>query len=123
MPRQSELLIDLTHQIGYAETMELLRAWGGRRLRVPQTMEPEHPIALQIGFCAAGQLSYWYGGTRLELPAERNALLEVRNSNILRDLDKGVSVRSVADRYGMTPRHVRKIRASRPAEGGTITPS
>ncbi len=89
MPRKSELLDELTTQIGYGETIELVRGWGGRRLHVPKDLDATHPIALTVGLVAARQLSYYYGGTELELPAERNALTEVRNNSILRDLDSG----------------------------------
>lgn len=111
MPRTSELLNDLTTQIGYGETIELLRAWGGRRLSVPKEMPEDHPIALTIGLGPAQLLASYYGGANsIELPAERNALMQVRNDAIIRDLTAGVPTRSCAIRYGVTPRHVRHIR-------------
>lgn len=106
---KNDILLDLSGQVGYAETIELLRAWGGRRLWVPKEAPPDHPIALAIGPAAAGQLAYYYGGTMLELPAERNHLIRVRNDCIFQDL-KAEPVRTVAMRYGLTPRHVRYIR-------------
>lgn len=133
-PEKTDLLLDLSDQIGYSETIELIRAWGGRRLWVPKEMPADHPIALAIGSTAAGQLSYYYGGTMLELPAERNHLIRVRNDCILRDL-KADGTRTVAIRYGLTPRHVRYIRQQEEARlarlcrrasdraGGDIPPS
>lgn len=109
MPRKSELLDELTTRIGYGETIELLRGWGGRRLQIPKEVTGDHPIALSVGLAAAQQLAYWYGGTELELPAERNAMIETRNACVLRDLDhEATSV--VAIRYGLSRRHVRYIR-------------
>lgn len=113
MPRKSQLLADLTSQIGYEGTIELLRAWGGRRLQIPVEMTATHPIALRLGLSTAGQISYWYGGQQLDLPAERNALIDVRNDRIIGDLERGHSVKACAIRYGVTPRHIRKIRAQR----------
>lgn len=133
-PAKNDLLLDLSSQIGYQETIELLRAWGGRRLWVPKAMAPDHPIALAIGVTAAGQLAYFYGGTMLELPAERNHLIRIRNECIFRDL-KADPVRTVAIRYGLTPRHVRYIRQQEEARleklgrrasdrpGGDVPPS
>lgn len=126
MPRKSELLDDLTTQIGYSETIQLVRAWGGRRLRVPKEPDANHPIALTIGLVAARQLALYHGGAELELPAERNAIMEVRNNAILRDLDNGHSTRACALRYGLTPRHVRYINnrhRARLQQGGDVTPS
>lgn len=127
MPRKSELLDEMTSQIGYGETIELVRGWGGRRLRVPPDIKADHPIALKIGFVAARQLSHYYGGTELELPAERNALTEVRNRSIVRDLDNGRSPRDCAIRYGLSPRHVRyiwnQVKRQHEARGGDVPPS
>lgn len=74
------------------------------------SMCESHPIALSIGLEAGEQLCQFYGGTEIELPAERNALVSVRNKAILKDLGGGVSVRRCGLRYGVTPRMVRYIR-------------
>ena len=117
MPKKSELLDELTERVGFNGTIELLRAWGGRRLRVPKEIPADHPIAFAVGFEPAKKIAYFYGGTDLELPAERNALIQVRNDSILSDLAAGESVRSVAELYGLSPRMVRYIQgAAQPSE-------
>ena len=110
MRHKSKLIEELTQQIGFAETIELLRGWGGRRLRVPKTIDEDHPITYSIGLAAALKLARYYGGTELDLPAERNALMGVRNAALVRDMRKGVPTRECARRYGLTPRHARYIR-------------
>jgi len=115
MPRQSELLNDLTQFIGYQPAIILVRGWGGRRLRVPANVDERHPIALAIGLEPAERLAAFYGGTELELPAERNALLEMRNRQIVSECETE-STRAVARRYGLTARHVRYIKAQAEAQ-------
>lgn len=119
MPRQSALLTELTETIGYGPTIELVRAWGGRRLSVPASIEEDHPIALALGAEPADRLATFCGGTRLEIPVERNALLELRNDKITQELAQGETTRAVAERYGLTARHVRHIRdqMAKQAEG------
>lgn len=114
MPRKSQLLEDLNELIGYAATLDLLRAWGGRRLFVPTALDPtpgkEHPIVLTIGWEAASRLVSMYGAQALDLPAERNSMIELRNSRIVADLEH-MSCHEVARKYGVSPRHARYIRA------------
>lgn len=111
MPRLSRLLTELTERLGYGPAIELVRGWGGRRLTVPASMPETHPIALTIGLGPAERLAQWYGGSVLELPVERNALLDMRNARIRQEIEAGEATRAVARRYGLTARHVRHIRA------------
>lgn len=110
MPRQSAIVTELIEFVGYPAAIELVRRWGGRRLRVPNHVHDDHPITLAIGLEPAERLATFYGSTELELPAERNALLEMRNTKICQELEGGDSTRAVAERYGLTARHVRHIR-------------
>lgn len=108
--RRSAVVEELIEVIGYAATIELLRAWGGRRVHVPKSVDEHHPLALTIGIVAAERLASHMGGTDPDIPAERNVIIEVRNSAILRDLEARVPVKRCADRYGVSPRMIRKIR-------------
>lgn len=115
----SRVLQELVDQIGYGATIDLLRAWGGRRLRVPLEPGEEHPITFTIGHRAAQDLAAFYGGSEIDLPAERNALMAIRNAAIMADLRADMSTRACAQKYGMTPRHVRHIRRSY-EDGATV---
>lgn len=105
----SPLVDHLVELLGHRPALDLLRAYGGRRLRVPCAVDPTHPLAMAIGTSPAERLTSAYAGDTLELPAERNLLIDVRNRQIAAALSDGASVRGLAREYGISPRHVRTI--------------
>jgi len=96
------IIKDLSDKIGFADTIEIVRRWGGRRLYIPVSIEEDNPLAIAIGLERARRLSDHYGGQQLELPAERNALLELRNAEILRQHRAGKSMEFIALQFGVT---------------------
>jgi hypothetical protein len=106
----SERLIDrLAERIGYQSTARLIRAFSGRRLYVPQSIDEEHPIRWVIGASQAEALAAEYGGQYLDLPDERMVFLELRNRRIAAEYQRGVPVRQIASTYALSPPGVRKI--------------
>lgn len=104
------LVDQLIALIGHQATLDLIRGWGGRRVYIAKRYRTDSPIALRTGSAAAQALCEQYGGDTLELPAERNALIRLRNQAIADELNAGASPREVGERHGLSPRHVRYLR-------------
>lgn len=106
----SGVLRDLVELIGHQPAIELVRAWGGRRLKVPALMTTDHPLVFCVGMEAALKLAEAYGGAEaLDLPAERNFLLDMRNDAILAGWNAKRSVAWLSRTYGVSRRQVNSI--------------
>lgn len=99
----------LIERIGLADTIEIVRRWGGRRLCVPDRCTHDCALALCLGLPAAQALVDNFRGERLDLPIERNALIGLRNRKIIAEIEAGDSQTAVAHRYGITRPMVNKI--------------
>lgn len=93
---------ELVDKFGIGGALAIMRSWGNRELYVPVKVDILHPLALSLGLELAQGLVRAYAGQRLQLPAERSALLDMRNQAIAADLAKGDSHATVALRYGLT---------------------
>jgi Mor family transcriptional regulator len=93
---------ELAEKIGIGDALEVVRRWGGRELYVPVKVEAADPLALTLGLESARKLVAAYGGQRLQLPSERNALLDMRNEAILRELKAGRSHESTGLMFGLS---------------------
>lgn len=100
---------ELVDSVGLGNALEIVRRWGGRSLRVPLAVQHSDPLALTLGLVLARKLVQNFGGERLELPAERNALLDMRNEQIVAEVDRGESHSAVAHRYGISRAMVLKV--------------
>lgn len=106
----SAILDDLVDLIGHGPTIELLRAWGGRRLKVPAEVHQDHALVFTVGWEAAVKLSKVYGGAdALDVPAERNFLIDVRNAAILEGFKRLRSITWLAQTYGVSRRQVNSV--------------
>ncbi len=99
----------LTETLGFSDAIEIVRRWGGRELYVPVTVGPYDPLTLTLGGDLAKRLVEHWGGQRLALPAERNALLDMRNEAIVAAVDSGASHQDVAIQYGLRRQSVGHI--------------
>jgi hypothetical protein len=93
---------ELSEALGWAETIHIVRKWGGRELRVPKTMAHGDPLPLSLGYATAKRLVDRFAGEKLQLPSERNALLELRNAAIVAEAAKGRSHEAIGLEYGLT---------------------
>lgn len=93
---------ELAKAVGLGDAIEVCRRWGGRELYVPVKVGPGDPLALTLGLETARKLVAALGGQRVRLPAERNALLDLRNAAIVRDHAGGLSHEQIGLRYGIT---------------------
>lgn len=103
------VLREMSEAIGLGDTIELVRRWGGREMYVPTKVASGDPLSLSIGLVAAERLVKAFGGQRLQLPAERNALLDLRNAEIMNARKAGESMESIGLRYGLTRQAVGHI--------------
>lgn len=123
----SGILHDLVELIGHRQAIELLRAWGGRRLNVPAEVHEDHALVFTIGWEAARAIAGAYGGTDLDLPAERNYLVDMRNDAIAAGFSGNRSISWLSATYGVSRRQVVSIldamgyRDERLARAGTRT--
>lgn len=92
---------ELSNVIGLADAIEVVRRWGGRNLYVPVSVSSGDPLALTLGLEAARRLAEHFGGQQLQLPAERNALLDLRNAAILADHHTGMNYTQIGLKYGL----------------------
>lgn len=95
-------LKEIADVIGLGDALELVRRWGGRQLDVPKTARPGDPLALTMGYDCAKRLVDAFGGRRFELPAERNALLDLRNAAIVDMVAAGTSHEKAALAFGLS---------------------
>lgn len=96
------VLDEVVQAVGLATAIELVRGWGGRALAVPAKVHDHHPLALRLGLEPATRLVAAFRGRRLELPAERQALLDLRNAAIYREVTAGRSHESVGVEFGVS---------------------
>ncbi len=116
------ILKEISDRVGMADTMQLVRRWGGRTIRVPMKVQPGDALALTLGIEAAQRLVSSFAGQSLQLPAARNALLDMRNAAIWRACEvDGRSQESVGVEFGLTRQGVSavlaKLRDTQPVPG------
>lgn len=101
---------DLIEKIGYSAAIEVCRRWGGRKLHVPRSMTEAHPLALSLGLEPAKLLVEHFGGEALQLPRERNALIDERNAAIVRAIEVDrLSQETVGVMFGLTRQAVAAV--------------
>lgn len=104
------VLRELSDAVGIGDAIEICRRWGGRDFNVPVRVEPHDPLALTLGYSSAKKLVDAFGGVRLQLPAERNALLDLRNAAIYRAVKiEGRSHEKVGLEFGLTRQGINKV--------------
>lgn len=98
-----KVLQRLTEVIGYGQAIEVCRRWGGRDFRVPAKVGPLDPLALTLGLETARKLVLAFAEERMQIPAERAALLDMRNAAIWRAcIVDGRSHETVGLEFGLT---------------------
>ena len=99
------IICDVQRVAGDQGAQRLIRRFGGKKIYIPKSMKPNHPIALAIGEAAARWLAAEYGGSYYEVPTGR-----VRNSAKLRIVVAQGSNAEVAEACGVSVRWVRIVR-------------
>jgi hypothetical protein len=105
-----KVLQELTDVIGYGNAIDVCRRWGGREIRVPVKVAASDPLALVLGLETARKLVLAFGDQRLQLPSERNALLDLRNAAIWKAcIIEGKSHKVVGLEFGLTRQAVSDV--------------
>lgn len=100
------ILNELIETVGEEATLKLIRAFGGTRLYVPQSPEPNDLLASTIGHFAATRLARIYGGDRVDVPnppPRRIRIMQLRAT--------GMSVDAIARELRCTRRRVFQVLA------------
>lgn len=111
-------LTKIRNLIGTQATIRLVRQYGNRTLTLPQPdkITDFHQLTVTVGLASAKALAEEFVGECLNLPGEVNALLELRNDEIVRRFlghsrtaEDGESIRSLARDYDMDRKNVQKV--------------
>jgi hypothetical protein len=103
---RNSMIDQLTELIGLEGASRMVKAYGGTRIYVPHTPEPEDTLSESIGHLAACALARMYGGERIEVPnppPRRLRILELRTT--------GLSIDAIARSLGCTRRRVFQVMA------------
>lgn len=106
LPPQLRMLVQ---RIGYAPTLQLIRARGGQQVAVPKTATADRVLAQIIGRSALAELVEHHGGERLELPKEDKILIQLRDQELFARREQGATESELARDYGLTRRWVLHI--------------
>ncbi len=103
---RGSLLKDIVSLIGIEDAARLIAAYGGMRLYVPHTPEPDDTLSQTVGHESAVLLAQVYGGDRIDVPnptPRRFRIIELRAS--------GVSIDVIARSLRCTRRRVFQVLA------------
>ncbi len=103
------ILKKLVESIGFVDSIEIVRKWGGGVFYVPLSVRPCDPLALTLGLVPARKLVQHWGGQYLQLPSEKNALIDMRNASIIADYRSGMSLSQIGRVYGLARQSVALI--------------
>lgn len=110
---------------GHQAAIRMVRAYGGRCYQVPEerALHDMHPLVVSIGMACAKALAQSLGGSRIVLPGEVNALLQLRNDSILQRYQSGDSISAISLDLDINRKLVQRILDSFEARGIINTPS
>jgi len=100
----------LNDACGEAASSALVKAFGGRRIDVPQTVSGRLVEVLGLAITAA--LVEHFGGCKLDVPSWGHAERIQKSLRLKHDiLTSGLTANELAARHGVTSMWVRKLRA------------
>ena len=110
MEIRATTLDDISAVVGFAATVRLC-AWFGDAsyLYVPLKVDDEHHLVRLIGRSAANRLSKEWGGEHLAIPNSTGYEQDSRYKTIGFLIQKGCSVREVAQLVRVSPRRVQQV--------------
>lgn len=100
------LLTELEEVMGRDATIRLVARRGGQRIYVPDSIHPDHDLAVILGEEAAAALCARWGGEAFNLPIGHKFLLEARRERIKQLRDQGKSLNEIAGLMGCCRRTV-----------------
>lgn len=100
---------DISQMIGIEATAKLVAEYGGTRLYIASSLNPDKKLFKLLGQEIAQKLTGEFGGLRPEIPRAVKVLAYQRNEKIRADRAAGMKVRELARNYELTERTIRKI--------------
>jgi hypothetical protein len=113
-------LDDIARAVGYRAARVIALHYAGRRLHVPATARPDHPLSVLIGRDAFVLLVREFAACRLLVPCDTEEQRFTRDWRIAALLADGRSAEQIAAALGMSSRRVEQIRV-RLARDGWLT--
>lgn len=93
---------ELLTVISLGAAVRLIKARGGTRIQIPPTADAGHWLVDIIGMEDLEKLCQWHKKDALVLPRCTNAMMMLRDANILKDRRDGLSYSDLALKYQMT---------------------
>lgn len=107
----SHQLQTIINLVGHQSAIRIVRSYGGRSYQVPEerVLHDMHPLVVSIGMASAQALAREFGGLRILLPSEVNALLQLRNESILQRYRAGESISAISQDLEINRKLVQRI--------------
>lgn len=106
--------------IGFAGLCQLVEAYAGARLYVPQKVSDGHPLAELLGLERARGLAGEFGGVVITVPKIVAAVRARRDQEIWERYRAGETADALAREYGLVWRSVQKIVRAVTLAGGVV---
>lgn len=107
-----QALAELADVIGADVALELASRFGGRRVYIPMSATPDHPLAETLGLEAMSALVEYLGSGEFMVPSAKQLERFARDRAIRREHADGASCRTLAERYQLGERRVWEILAA-----------
>lgn len=111
-----ESMAKLSEIIGLPAVLDLMEAFGGTQLWVPEKLSHNHLLVDAIGAEAAQQMCEYMAKERMLVPRGESIRREIRNRAIRRERFQGAKLAELAIRYRMTDRQVLNILNAEPMD-------
>lgn len=103
LPHSIQQLLDV---LSINSVIVLIQVYGGSRLIVPKTADPNHELALLIGYDELKRFCEAYKSLVISLPRCLKAINFVRDNAILKDKRAGLTIAELARQYRLTERNI-----------------
>lgn len=103
-------LDDICSVIGYTATRVLTAWFGGRFVAVPKNADPDHPLAVLLGFSAFRALVEAFGSQGLRIPTAGDEWRYYRDRVVAERISEGVTIEQIAAEVNLTVRRVQLLR-------------
>ena len=108
--QQATLLDDISATVGFTATCVLSAWFGGRKLYVPATAAPDHPLVSLIGSSALRALVRDFGPGDLKIPSHRTAVRFHRDRRACELFAEGWTAARVATELDIGVRRAEQLR-------------
>lgn len=102
-------LQNIAEMIGLTASIKLIEHYGGTSLLIPKRIDESHYLVKSLGVEAAFRLSDYYGRETLYIPKADQIMRKMRNRQIIKDFDSGISVKQLARKYRLSNRRIHSI--------------